>query len=300
MNGGDHVLVVGGGVIGTMCAWYLTEAGFRVTVVDRAGFGAACSHGNCGYVCPSHVLPLCQPGAVQKTMRAMLKKNSPFAIKPRLSPAWASWFWNFSRRCNQAAMMSTAAELHGLLESSKALYQDLITSEGIDCEWEEKGLLLVHDDLEEFEAFAATDEMLREHFDVAATAYGKEDVVALEPALNADAVVGGWHYEGDCHLRPDRLLAALRELMERRGVTFIEGRGVSGFARDGERLRAARFDDHSGDGGGAEIEADRVVVAAGAMTPLLSKALGYRAPIEPGKGYSITTPRPQSSRRPTR
>ena len=269
-----------------MSAWYLSKAGFRVTVVDKAGFGSACSHGNCGYVCPSHVLPLCQPGALQKTMRAMLKKNSPFAIKPRLSPAWASWFWKFSRQCNEAAMMSTAAELHGLLQSSKELYQDLITSEGIDCEWEEKGLLLVHDDPEEFEAFAVTDEMLRDQFGVGATAYGKEDVARLEPALNEDAVVGGWHYEGDCHLRPDRLLDALRGLLEQRGVTFVEGRGVTGFARDGDNLRAARFDD-------GEMEADRVVVAAGAMTPLLSKTLGFRAPIEPGKGYSITTSRPE-------
>ena len=44
---GDHVAVLGGGVIGGMCAWYLSQAGFQVTIVDRERFGAACSHGNC-------------------------------------------------------------------------------------------------------------------------------------------------------------------------------------------------------------------------------------------------------------
>jgi D-amino-acid dehydrogenase len=33
-------------------------------------------------------------------------------------------------------------------------------------------------------------------------------------------------------------------------------------------------------------------VAAGAWTPLLNEPLGYRVPIIPGKGYSVTMPRP--------
>ena len=34
------------------------------------------------------------------------------------------------------------------------------------------------------------------------------------------------------------------------------------------------------------------VVAAGAWTPLLNEQLGCRVPIQPGKGYSLTMPRP--------
>lgn len=71
-NKADHVAIVGGGVIGAMCAWNLSKVGLQVTVVDRGKFGAACSHGNCGYVSPSHVLPLPQPGAIQKTLFGMM------------------------------------------------------------------------------------------------------------------------------------------------------------------------------------------------------------------------------------
>ena len=74
---GDHVVVIGAGVIGVMCAWNLSLAGFQVTIVDRDKFGAACSHGNCGYVCPSHVLPLGQPGAITKTLKGCLLYTSP-------------------------------------------------------------------------------------------------------------------------------------------------------------------------------------------------------------------------------
>ena len=57
------VVVVGGGVIGAACAYYLSRAGRAVTVLDSGLFGMGCSHANCGFVCPSHVLPLAAPGA---------------------------------------------------------------------------------------------------------------------------------------------------------------------------------------------------------------------------------------------
>jgi D-amino-acid dehydrogenase len=41
-----------------------------------------------------------------------------------------------------------------------------------------------------------------------------------------------------------------------------------------------------------EIPADAFVVATGAQSPRLSRQLGCRIPIQPGKGYSITMPRP--------
>src|SRR5206468_6825386 len=40
------------------------------------------------------------------------------------------------------------------------------------------------------------------------------------------------------------------------------------------------------------LPSSHVVVAAGAWTPLLRQHLGCSVPIQPGKGYSITTARP--------
>ncbi len=228
---GQHVVVVGGGVIGAMCAKSLVERGLRVTVVDRERFGAACSHGNCGYVCPSHVLPLCQPGAVQRTMRAMLGRNSPFAIKPRLSRRWVSWFWNFARRCNERDMLDAANGIHALLQSSMELYRAMVSA-GVECEWQERGLIFVHGDRTSFEAFRDTEALVRDRFGVVATPYPGDEVLALEPALKP-GLGGAWHYEGDCHLRPDVLMRSLRADLEGRGVRFVEGAAVDGFDRGG-------------------------------------------------------------------
>jgi D-amino-acid dehydrogenase len=281
---GDRVVVIGGGVIGAMCAWNLSAAGCQVTIVDRGRFGAACSHGNCGYVSPSHIFPLCQPGAISKTLRAMVKPNSPFAVKPRFSKSFASWFWNFARRCNHRDMMSAGQGRHALLQSSKQLYQQLIQDEKIDCEWQEVGLLFVFDETREFEAYGKTDTLIRENFGVAATPYDGQKLVELEPAIKP-GFGGAWHYKGDCHLRPDKLLSQLREKMEQRGVEVVEHFPVQHFVLENGDARTVV-------GGDQSIDADCFVVATGAMTPFLNQHLGFKIPIEPGKGYSLTMPKP--------
>ena len=280
---GGHVAVVGGGIIGTMCAWYLTESGYRVTIIDRDQAGAACSHGNCGYITPSHVLPLCQPGAIAKTLKSLLRRNSPFAIKPRFSQAWFKWFWNFAQQCNHEQMLSTAHSIHALLQSSLDLYRELVAG-GLECEWQERGCLVVYDDEQAFESYAATDRLLRDTFGVGATAHDGASLQAIEPAIKPGCA-GAWHYEDDCHVRPDVLIRSLRERLEERAVTFLEGTDIDGFDQRGGLACAALS-------GKQRIEADHFVIAAGALTPLLEKDLGVRIPIEPGKGYSITMPKP--------
>jgi D-amino-acid dehydrogenase len=281
----NRVVVIGGGIIGAMCAWELSSAGCDVTVVDRGRFGGACSHGNCGYVSPSHVLPLTRPGAVTSTIKAMMKPNSPFAIKPRFSRNSLSWFWNFARRCNQADMLAAAVGIHELLQSSKSIYQELIANEAIECEWQECGLLFVYDSSKEFEAYEQTDKLIQEHFGVAATPYATKELVELEPALKP-VVAGAWYYDCDCHLRPDKLLAELKRMLAARGVQIIENVAIESFASEHQTVRAAKGDK-------TELEADQFVVATGAWTPMLNRQLGCRIPIEPGKGYSLTMPTPR-------
>ena len=282
---GDRVVVVGAGIIGAMSAWELVNAGCQVTIVDRDKFGAACSHGNCGYVSPSHVLPLCQPGAITKTLKSMFKSNSAFRVKPRFETAFASWFWNFSRRCNTRDSLAAGAGRHAILQSSKRLYQELIASENIDCEWQEVGLLFVFDDEKSFSDYGKVDVNLREHFGVAATPYDGHQLVELEPAMKP-GFGGAWHYEGDCHLRPVKLLSQMKLKLQQRGVEIVEDFSVSQFIRENGKAKTALAVD------GRSVEADHFVVATGAMTPFLNQHLGMKVPIEPGKGYSITMPTP--------
>ena len=282
---GRHTLIIGGGVVGVACAHYLNEAGLRVTVMDRGRIGGGCSHGNCGFVVPSHVLPMAEPGAVRSALKALLKPGGPFRIKPRLDlPLWR-WLWRFARRCNRVDMLESGHAIQPLLTSSMKLYDELMQREQLDCEWQQQGLLFVYLNRREFDAYEPVNQLMATEFNEPARRIGGRELVEFEPALK-DGLAGAWYFEHDAHLRPDRLLASWRRILEGRGVEFVENCELRGFADTDGSVQSAKTS-------AEEIEADSFVVATGAWTPQLAATLRCDVPIQPGKGYSITFARPE-------
>ncbi|MGL4555657.1 MAG: FAD-dependent oxidoreductase, partial [Gemmataceae bacterium] len=252
----------------------MRQAGCEVTLLDRGRLGGACSHGNCGYVCPSHVLPHAGPGAIGMVLRTMLQRNSPLSVKPRLDWDLFSWMLSFARKCDRSSMLRAGRALHALLGSSRRLYDGLLAD--LDADWQTHGLLFVFHTAQAFGHYREVDGLLRREFGIGATAYPEGELRGLEPALRGD-VAGAYHYACDAQLRPDRLLNEWKNRLLSSGVTVREGVTFRSFVREGGRPVAARTD-------GGDVRADGFVVAAGAWTPLLADALRVRVPVQPGKG----------------
>lgn len=280
-----HTLVVGGGIIGAFTAWYLQQAGRQVTIVDKGKFGAGCSHANCGYISPSHVLPLPKPGQLGIGLKALFSKSGPLRIRPGFNLSLWAWLLKFGTRCNQRDMLQAGTARAAILQSSRALIQDIIEGEELAVEWKTDGLLFVFRDQHHFEHFAETDALLRKDFNVPAEAIAGDALTKMEPALKS-GLAGAWHYPGDAHLRPDRLMSELKQRLQQSGVTIVENQAVQTFIRRSNGVSAVATDS-------GEIAADEFVVATGPLTPMLNKQLDCRIPIQPGKGYSITMPRPK-------
>ena len=285
----SHVIVIGGGVIGASSAYFLRLAGYRVTLIDKNTLGSQCSHGNCGLICPSDALPLASPGAVSSTLKTLFKRHNPLYIKPRVSPRLWLWLVKFALRCNQRHMLQAAEARMPLLESSLHLYQSLIEREQIECEWQKNGLLYVYKDQAAMDSYQATDELLTKHFSLSAKRFDTCALSELEPAVSED-VAGGWYYEEDAHLRPDRLMSEWKRVLQSYDVDVLEATEVFKFKRKGIKATGVLTRD-------GVIEADKFVLAVGAISPQWEKEIGADLPIQPGKGYSLTYPKPQYSPR---
>ncbi len=277
-------MVVGSGVIGTACAYYLLRSGWKVTMIDRGALAGGSSHANCGFVCPSHVLPLAEPGMVGEALRSLLRRNSPFAIKPRLDPALWAWLLRFARRCNEHDMIEAGRGIQPLLLSSLDLYRQVVRDEALDCEFTERGMLFAYRRKEALEAYAATDLLMSETFQCPARRLDPDELVSLEPALKP-GLAGGWYYHDDAHLRPDKLMSSWLQVIERGGAATRAHCALTGFQGRNGRATSARTEQE-------ELAADVFIIAAGAWTPMINEQLGCRIPIQPGKGYSLTMPRP--------
>jgi D-amino-acid dehydrogenase len=231
------------------------------------------------------VLPLAGPGAVRATLKALFSRNSPLKVRWRFDPAMWSWFWQFARRCDRQTMIASGHALQALLTSSRCLYDELLHSELTDVEWEAKGLLFVFRTSQAMEHYAETDQFLRSEFNLAATRYDGPALTELEPAIRS-GIAGAWHYASDGHLRPDKLMSAWRRLLQANGVEIRERCELRDLLSDGRLARRIMTSE-------GELAADQVVIATGAWTPKLRALLRCSIPIQPGKGYSLTMPRPQ-------
>lgn len=280
-----NVIVIGGGAIGCSAAYYLSKQGWRVRLLESGRVGIGCSHGNCGFICPSHVLPLTAPDRLWDLARKMFNKDSAVYIKPRFDPALWGWLVRFALRCRKQAMMEAASARHSLLTSSMKLLRQLLDEERLDVEWQGSGLLFVYKSPQEFAAYEKTAALIRHEFGIQLVRYEGSQLTKLEPALRDD-LAGGWHAPDDAHLRPDRLMAVLVPMLRARGVEILEGITVTRIQVEHGRAQCVVTDQGS-------IDGNVFVLAAGAETPELARQLGCRIPIQPGKGYSITMPRPR-------
>ena len=278
------VLILGGGVIGLACAYYLLEAGRGVTVLEQGTAGCGSSHGNCGTLTPSHATPLAMPGVIGPALWTLFDPDAPLRIAPRFDPRLWTWLFGFARRCNWNDFRAATRAKAPLLLESRRLIEALIAKESLDCEFESSGTLYVFRDEAEFERSRWLPQALGEIGLPIETLEGAA-VDAMEPALKPGAA-GGYFNPGDAHLRPNRYVEGLAALVRKKGGTIEEGARIESVAREGTRI--ARVATGRGDFSGREV-----VLALGAWSPTLARQVGLDLPIQPGKGYSITYERPK-------
>ena len=277
------MLVAGGGIIGIACAWYLRQSGFNVTLIDKGKVGDACSRGNCGYICPSHILPLTVPGAIATGLRSLVTPSAPFRLRPQFRASLIAWMWNFAKRCNRRDMLQAGKHIQSIADASAEEFARLFAQTSLDADWNESGMLFLFKNRRAFDDFAGTDTMLTGEFGLAARRMVGDELQSVEPAVRPD-LAGGFLYENDSFLRPEALTRNWASLLAENGVEILEGCELLDVARDSGRVSAVETSQ-------GRISADRYVFATGAWSRDLGDALECRIPVEPGKGYSMTMQR---------
>ncbi len=280
------VVIIGAGVIGICTAYFLSQSGRDITVVDKDEVCSGCSYGNAGLIVPSHCVPLAEPGVIKKGMKWMLNPESPFYIKPRLDRDLLDWLWQFRSACNETHVKRSMPVISDLTFESLQLYNEIIGNDGIDFGFEQRGSLYVcntekaMDELEENMGLLQSVGIESELLDKVQT---QEKVGDLK--VNT---VGSVYYPQDAHLQPARFVRELAKKVIESGVKIQSKTEVLGFERTGNRLTKVRTTR-------GDIEANEVVIASGAWSPAIASQLGLRLKIQPGKGYSITLERPEVS-----
>jgi D-amino-acid dehydrogenase len=272
------VAVIGAGAVGLACARALARGGADVVVLERGRVGEGCSYGNTGWICPALSAPLPAPKVMGRSLAGMLRRDSPLRIQARLRRDFLRWSWGFWRASTaeryEAGLRATVAFGARAFE----LYDELESE--LDVRVHRTGMVvaaLTERGLEEY--VDMIEGARRAGYDGPVETLDGDEVRRREPAV-ADGVVGGLAVPAERYVRPEELTRALAAHLRDGGVDLREGAEVTRLA-----WRAGRWRVGAGD---ETLEADRVVLAAGAWSGRLLATLGVRIPLEAAKGYSVT------------
>ncbi len=285
--------IIGGGIIGLSTAYYLNEAGWDVTVLERGDGNDNCSFGNMGYLSPSHFVPLAAPGIISQGILWMFRQKSPFYVRPSLSWDLIDWGLKFMRASNQRHVDRSARPLVDILMLSKHLTAEWQKSGLLDFEYAEDGCIMYYQ----------TDKKEKEELENARIAAGlgltaevldREQVHALEPDLRPEVRGGVW-FKDDAHLHPNTLMRQLPALLEQRGVQILRNAEVTGFQKQNGKITQVRFQSTRQPIHQSPVaqSPDLVVLAAGSWSPQIARLAGEHLPLMPGKGYSMTIDTPR-------
>ncbi len=284
------VLILGAGVVGVSSAWYLSQAGHEVTVIDRQSAAALeTSFANGGQISVSHAEPWSNPHAPARALAWMGREDAPLLFRLRWDPALFDWSWRFLRECTPGRTRENIRDIVALALYSRERLKTLREDTGIEYDHLERGILHVYTDPKEFAASIEASRVLRE-FGCDRRTVDADECVAIEPALSATRpiLVGGDYTPLDESGDALTFSQNLALLCQKRGVTFRYGLEVERLLGETGKVTGVRV--RTPAGASELLQADAYVAAMGSYTPQHVRPLGVPLPVYPAKGYSATIP----------
>lgn len=270
-----RIIVVGGGITGVSAALGLQRAGVGVTLIDRArpGDPAQASFGNGGILARSAVAPNSMPGLWSRIPALLLSPEAPLFLRWRHLPRFLPWGLSFLRAGMTTARARRIAEaLSALTSDSVADHRALAAGTAAERFIAEGDYVHIYRRPEDH---AGAEVALKAALGFSATPLDEATLRARDPALGPDYRFGAAYAGHGWITDPGAYVAALFEAFRALGGTFLD----ASVARV-EEGRVLLSD-------GRELAGDRIVVAAGAWSAGLVRALGHRVPLETERGYHV-------------
>lgn len=277
----QQVAVIGAGIIGITTALELQRRGHSVVVLDREGVAAQASAGNAGAFAFSEVEPLATPGIMKKAPKWLLDPLGPLSIPPAYALKIAPWmyrFWRASRPSRYTELLHAQASLMDL--SSAALTRLTASVDG-EAMMQRDGQMQLYESETEYRASLPTWELRRQHGIEFELLESREAIAERQPGLSPRFTHAGFTPNWINTVDPKKWVEHLAQVFRGRGGR-IERQDIRTMIPidGGVRITLAE----------REVDADKVVLCAGAWSHHLARTLGDHIPLETERGYNTTLP----------
>ncbi len=285
-----HSCVLGGGVIGVTTAYQLLMAGHEVTLIDaQDNVAQMTSLGNGAQLSYSYVAPLADASIWSKWPQYLFSPKSPLTFKPQLDVSQWSWLAQFLSASNTKRARKTSLQLLTLAQLSQAQILTLMQQEQLNFQHKVSGKLVMLSDQASVDS-AATQIAFQAQYGCEQSILNMDACLRLEPALThaqhrwLAGVYTPGEAVGDCAEFCQSLMEAM---LQSTRFQFLSNSQVIGVEKKANRLSAVKLRQINGT---QKFVADNFIIALGVESVTLARHLGFKIPIYPLKGYSITVP----------
>ena len=272
------VLVVGGGVVGISTAIWAQREGHNVTVIDKGTPEDRASFGNAGVLASASVLPVTMPGLLGKIPKMILNRSEPVFLRWPYLPRLLPWALRYLSHANEADARRIASALQPIIGTSLQDHLALADCTPALRHIKPCDFAVLYRDRGAFKA-DALGWQIRESLGFAWDLHDGADRTAYDPVLDAGlGCLAALKNHGQI-TDPGAYLADLRAHFTAAGGTITQAAVTDIMHTDGQ-VRGVMTD-------AGPIYGKAVAITAGAWSPLLTRKLGVKIPVEAESGYHL-------------
>lgn len=278
---------MGAGVTGVATAWYLSQAGFKVTVIDRQSAPAQeTSFANGGQISVCHATPWANPSTPKKALLWLSQADAPLLYRLNLHGEQWRFLWRFLQECTAKRADDNLIQLVNLGLYSRQALLELMTVLKLQFEQRRQGILHFYTNPTEYQSAIAPTLRMQE-LGCHRTLMSASDAICCEPALSAlgGKLVGATFTPDDLSGNARLFSCELAKHCEHQGVKFLYDTTITDIHTQNHAISHLSL---SHNGQTYTHQSEHYVVCLASYGKRLLDNIGVNLPIFPAKGYSAT------------
>lgn len=284
-----HITVMGAGVTGVATAYYLSQAGFDVTVIDRQPAPALeTSFANGGQISVCHATPWANPSTPFKVLAWLTQKDAPLLYHLNANGEQWRFIWRFLKECTPARADANLVQMVRLGLYSRTALQALIPKLDLQFAQRMQGILHFYTSPAEYQSAIAPTQRMQE-LGCHRTLTSPSQAMQIEPALGVlgDRLVGATFTDEDLSGNAYLFTQELAKACVNMGVKFLYDTHITAIELDKNthKIKQLKLSHHNQT---HTHHSDNYVVCLASYGKRLLDKIGVFLPIFPAKGYSAT------------
>lgn len=277
------IVIIGAGLVGTSTALRLAQKGQDVVLIDKYFDDQPPSANNAGIIAYADIFPMLSAKMLLKIPFWLADPKAMISLRPAHAFKMIPWFYELVKSTLPSNRVGVIEARLALMKTALADHYDQIDKADHATFIREVGTYYLYQKESSFKEDTERRRLKNKY------GFDMEIISAVEAYKRIDGLERGVYkavYENCSAVlkSPQGLMKYLRDKTRALGVEFKTGQ-VDHIRRTADKIYLDLAD-------GDVVEADEIVIAAGAFSRKMVKDLGFNVPLDTERGYNVTIDNP--------